>query len=84
MGPPTLNKTKNIKDAISADPKQEFLLHSSTIHPSTIKALQTRQITKLGSVSPPLVFNRKLLISELKSKLCLLLQKRSQNAIIAF
>ena len=53
LGPPSLNKTKNIKDAISAGPKQDSLLHATTIHPSTIKALQTRKITKLGSLSLP-------------------------------
>ena len=50
---PSLNKTKYIKHVISAGPKQEFLLHITTIHPPTIKALQTRKIKKLGSLFSP-------------------------------
>ena len=40
--------SKNTKDAISAGPEQEFLLHATTIYPRTVKALQTTKITKLG------------------------------------
>ena len=38
---------------ISAGPKQEFLLHATTIHLPTIKAIRSRKITKLGSLSLP-------------------------------
>ena len=40
--------SKNTKDAISADPEQEFLLHATNIYPRTVKVLQTTKITKLG------------------------------------
>ena len=56
LGPPSLNRTKNTKDTISTGPKLGFLLHSTTIHPPTIKALQTRKTTKLGSLSLPYYF----------------------------
>ena len=41
------------KDAISDNPKQEFLLHNTTMHSPTTKTLQTRKITKLGSLPLP-------------------------------
>ena len=43
LHPPSLNKTKHTKDAILGGPKLEFLLHVTTIHPPTIKALQTKK-----------------------------------------
>ena len=49
--------------------KQESRIHVATIHPPTVKVLQTRKITKLGCLSPPLIFKRKFLISGLKNKL---------------
>ena len=33
---PSLNKIRNTKDAISAGPKQDFLLHTNTTYPPTI------------------------------------------------
>ena len=45
LRPPPLNKIRNTKDAISAGPKQDFLLYATTTHPSTIKA--KIKITKL-------------------------------------
>ena len=55
----SLNKTKNIKDEISANSKQDFSPKATTNHLSTIKALQTTKITKSNLLSLlPLVFNR--------------------------
>ena len=82
MRPPSLNKARNTKDAISADPKKDFRPHATNTHThthtpppptttTTIKILQTTKITNLGflSLTPPqLVFNRRFAISELKSK----------------
>ena len=45
---PSLNKTRNTKDAILACPKQDFLLHTNTTHPPTVE-----EITKLGLQSLP-------------------------------
>ena len=69
LRPPSLNKTKNIKDMISAGPKQDILPHATTTHPTTIKELQTTKITKLYlQALLSLVFNRRFTISELKRK----------------
>ena len=48
--PPSLNKIRHTKDAISADPKQNFLLYAN-MHAPAIKALQTTKITKLSFLS---------------------------------
>ena len=54
---PSFNKTRNTKDAIPASPKQDFLLHTTTTHLPTIRALQTTKITKLGLPTlPPVAF----------------------------
>ena len=63
LHPPSLTKTRNTKDGIFAGPKQDFLLHTNTTYPQTIKALQTTKIAKLG-----FGFNIRFTISELKSK----------------
>ena len=52
---PSLNKTRNTKDATSAGPNQSFMLHTNTTYPPTIKALPTTK-TKLGLLSFPLCF----------------------------
>ena len=54
-------KTRNIKDEISASPKQDFSPQATTNHSSTIKALQTTRITKIKSfVSPLIVFQQRV------------------------
>ena len=66
-------------------PKQEFLIHATTSHPPTIKALQLEKSKIKLSASPPLDFNRKSLISELKSKcFACSVRKRSRSTEIFF
>ena len=48
-----LNKARNTKDMFSVGPKQDFLPHSSTTHPPTIKALQTAKINKIRPSASP-------------------------------
>ena len=45
--PPRVNKTRNTEDAISAGPKQDFLLYATTTHLPSIKTLQTKKNNKL-------------------------------------
>ena len=67
---PSLNKTKNIKNKISASPNQDFSPQATANHLSTMKALQTTKITKLNLLSLlSLVFNKGFTISESKNKL---------------
>ena len=51
--PPENPRYAPAKDVISAGPTQEFGLHATTIHPPTIKALQTRKATKLSFLPLP-------------------------------
>ena len=71
--PAFLNKTRDTKDAISAGPKGDFLLHATNTptntNPPTIKVYQTTKIIKLGFLFfPLLIFKRRFTISELKSE----------------
>ena len=51
-----LNKARSTKDAFSASPKQDLQPHATTIHPPTIKSLQTTKITELGLLPLPIGF----------------------------
>ena len=63
-----LSKARSAKGAFSACPKQYLLPYATITHLPIIKALQTAKITKWAFYLSPLVFNRKLTISEMKSK----------------
>ena len=67
-----LNKTRDTKDAISAGPKQDFMLHATNnltdTNPPTIKVYQTTKITKLALLFLPLlIFKNRFTILESKS-----------------
>ena len=49
LRPPSLNRIRNTQNVILPDPKQDYLLHTTTTHPPTIKALQTKKNTSCFS-----------------------------------
>ena len=53
LPPLSWNKTRSTKDASSGYNKQDFLPHTTTNHPPTIKTLQTTIIKKLGLLFVP-------------------------------
>ena len=56
--PPSWNKTRNMQfqDAVSANIKEDFLLHPTTPHPTMIKALENTKMKKRPSASLPIDF----------------------------
>ena len=66
LRPPSLNRIRNTQNVILPDPKQDYLLHTTT-HPSTNnKSIPNWKKTLL--LLPSLNFNRRFTMSELKSK----------------